>query len=84
MRVMSYSQVRQELATVMDQVTSSRDAVIVTRQNADSVVMLPLEEYEAMQETMHLLRSPANAEHLHKSIASADAGKAKARTRSPK
>jgi antitoxin YefM len=46
--------------------------------------MLPLEEYEAMQETMHLLRSPANAARLFKSIASADAGKVKARARSPK
>ncbi len=43
MRVISYSQARQELASVMDDVTASRDAVIVTRQNAASVVMLPLE-----------------------------------------
>lgn len=79
MRIISYSQARQELASVMDEVTSSRDGVIVTRQNADSVVMLPLEEYEAMQETLHLLRSPANADRLLRSIRSADAGKAKVR-----
>ena len=59
----------------MDQVCDSASPVIVTRQNARSVVMLSLEEYESMEETLHLLRSPRNAERLVRSIAQADAGK---------
>jgi antitoxin YefM len=73
MATMTYTQVRQNLASVMDQVCSSRAPVIITRQNARSVVMMSLEEYESLQETLHLLRSPANAERLLRSIAHADA-----------
>ena len=69
MTVVTYSQLRQRLAAVMDQVCDSASPVIVTRQNARSVVMLSLEEYESMEETLHLLRSPRNAERLVRSIA---------------
>ena len=75
MTVVTYSQLRQRLAAVMDQVCDRASPVIVTRQNARSVVMLSLEEYESMEETLHLLRSPRNAERLVRSIAQADAGK---------
>ncbi|MFZ1431548.1 MAG: type II toxin-antitoxin system prevent-host-death family antitoxin [Geminicoccaceae bacterium] len=75
MTVVTYSQLRQRLAAVMDQVCDSASPVIVTRQNARAVVMLSLEEYESMQETLHLLRSPRNAERLMRSIAQANAGK---------
>jgi antitoxin YefM len=60
----------------MDEVCDSRAPLVVTRQNARPVVMLSLEEYESIAETLHLLRSPANAERLLRSIASADAGEA--------
>jgi antitoxin YefM len=46
----------------------------VTRRNGESVVMLSLTEYESLEETLHLLSSPANAERLLRSIAQADAG----------
>ena len=65
MTVVTYSQLRQQLAAVMDQVCDSAAPVIVTRQNARSVVMLSLDEYESMAETLHLLRSPRNAERWH-------------------
>jgi antitoxin YefM len=71
----SYTDLRQHLAQYMDEVCDSRAPLVVTRQNARSVVMLSLEEYESLQETLHLLRSPANAEWLLESIAQADAGK---------
>jgi antitoxin YefM len=59
----------------MDKVCDSRDALVVTRQNARSVVMVSEDEYEAMLETLHLLRSPANAADLLRSIAELDEGK---------
>jgi antitoxin YefM len=74
MTVVSYSQLRQRLAAIMDQVCNSSAPVIITRQNARPVVMLSLEEYESMAETIHLLRSPRNAVRLQRSIAAAEAG----------
>jgi antitoxin YefM len=72
----SYTDLRQNLVKYMDEVCDSRAPLVVTRQNARPVVMLSLEEYESIAETLHLLRSPANAERLLRSIASADVGEA--------
>jgi antitoxin YefM len=79
MRHVSYSAFREHLVQYMDQVCDSRAALHVTRQNARTVVMLSEEEYEGMLETLHLLRSPANAKRLRRSIGKADAGKLIAR-----
>ncbi|MCC8109118.1 MAG: type II toxin-antitoxin system Phd/YefM family antitoxin [Planctomycetes bacterium] len=49
--------------------------VIVTRQDNDPVVLISLEDYNQMLESLHLLGNPANAEHLRASIADANAGK---------
>ena len=76
MAVITYTEARERLASVMDQSCDDRAPVVITRQKKPSMVLLPLEEYEAMQETLHLLRSPRNAEWLLGSIADADAGKA--------
>lgn len=70
----SYSELRANLAKYMEEVCDSRDALVVTRQNARSVVVLSEDEYAGMMETLHLLRSPANAARLMSSIAEADAG----------
>jgi antitoxin YefM len=70
----SYTELRANLAKYMDEVCDSRGTLHVTRQNARTVVMLSEEEYEGMLETLHLLRSPANAARLLRSIESADAG----------
>lgn len=74
MDIRSYTNVRQNLATVMDEVCATREPVVVTRQNAGAVVMMSLEEFNAFEETLHLLRNPRNAERLMRSIADADAG----------
>lgn len=52
------------MAEVWDQTISTREPVIVSRRGAESIVMLPLEEWEGLKETAHLLRSPANAKRL--------------------
>jgi antitoxin YefM len=71
----TYTDLRANLAKYMDEVCDSRAPLHVTRQNARSVVLVSEEEYEGMMETLHLLRSPANAERLLRSIAEADEGK---------
>jgi antitoxin YefM len=70
----SYTELRANLAKYMNEVCDSRATLHVTRQNARTVVMLSEEEYEGMLETLHLLRSPANAARLARSIESAEAG----------
>ena len=57
------------------QVLDDRDELIVTRRNREPVVVMPLSDWEGMQETLHLLSSPANAERLRASMAELDAGK---------
>jgi antitoxin YefM len=71
----SYTELRAHLARYMDEVCDSRDALVVTRQNARSVVMMSEDEYEGILETLHLLRSPANAADLLQAIADLNAGK---------
>ena len=70
----SYSELRANLAGFMDEVCNTRAPLVVTRQNARSVVMLSEEDYEGLLETVHLLRSPANARRLLESIAQANNG----------
>lgn len=59
----------------MDQVCNDRMPVIITRKEEASVVLISLEDYQAMEETMYLLRSPANALNLLESIAELEVGK---------
>jgi antitoxin YefM len=70
----SYTELRANLAKYMDQACDSRAPIHVTRQHARSVVMLSAEEFEAMMETLHLLRSPANAARLLRSVEAANKG----------
>jgi antitoxin YefM len=74
MGAVTYTDLRANLASYMDKVCDSRDTLVVTRQNARSVVIMAEEEYESLMETFHLLRSPANAAHLLEAIRQADAG----------
>jgi antitoxin YefM len=70
----SYSELRQNLKKHMDKVCETRAPLVVTRQNGEHVVMLSLTEYESLEETLHLLRDPANAERLAHSIRQVEAG----------
>ena len=70
----SYSELRAHLAHYLDKVCDDRAPLFVTRHKSRAVVMLSEEEYNGMLETMHLLSTPANAEHLRQSIAEAKAG----------
>ena len=70
----SYTDLRANLARFMDKVCKSRAPLLVTRQNAQSVVMVSEEDYESLMETVHLLRSPANAARLVAAMEEADKG----------
>ncbi len=71
----SYTELRSNLMAYMEGVCDDRTPLVVTRQNARSVVMISEEEYESLMETVHLLKSPANALRLMRSIKEADEGK---------
>jgi antitoxin YefM len=70
----SYTELRQNLKKHLDKVCDDRAPLVVMRRNAEPVVVVSLGEYEALEETLHLLSNPANAERLMKSIAQAEAG----------
>jgi antitoxin YefM len=74
MNAVTYSQARENLAETMDKVCDDHSPIIITRKNERSVVMISLEDYEALEETAYLLRSPKNARRLLESIADLEAG----------
>lgn len=75
MDVISFTDLRKNLATAMDRVLSDKNPLVITRQNAEPMVLMSLKDFNAYEETAHLLSSPANAERLRRSIADAKAGK---------
>lgn len=75
MKAITYTAARENLAATMDAVCADRDPVIITRNREQAVVMISLDDYESLQETAYLMRSPANAKRLIVSIAAAEAGK---------
>ncbi|WP_342239852.1 type II toxin-antitoxin system Phd/YefM family antitoxin [Inquilinus sp. OTU3971] len=68
----TFSDLLADLAGYLDRVEADRTELVVTRQNHEAVVILPLAEFEGMRETLHLLSTPANADHLRRSIAELD------------
>lgn len=64
MNILSYTSVRANLAKTMEQVCADHDPVVITRSNAEPVVMISLSDFESIQETQYLLKSPKNAERL--------------------
>lgn len=75
MRVVNFSEARNNLKSVLDQVSNDADVTIITRRDSDDAVVMSLETFNSFQETFHLLRSPANAAHLTKSIEQFKSGK---------
>ena len=60
----TYTQARAQLAALLDQVTQDREIVIIQRRGSDDVALIAADELAGLLETVHLLRSPANAERL--------------------
>lgn len=79
MDTITYSDARSKLASTMKKVCESHEPVVITRQREESVVMLSLEDFKAMEETAYLLRVPNNAKRLLESVAELERGGGKAR-----
>lgn len=75
MKAITYTTARQNLAKTMEQVCEDHSPVIITRKTNDSVVIMSLEDYTALEETAYLLRSPKNTRRLIESVAQLDDGK---------
>jgi antitoxin YefM len=75
MKSITYTVARENLASTINRVCEDNAPVLITRNRDQVVVMLSLAEYESLKETAHLLRSPANAKRLLKSIESLERGK---------
>ncbi len=79
MDVISYSDTRARLREVMDRVVADHAPVVVTRQKAESVVMVSLSDWNAMEETLHLLSTEANQTRLLDAVRQLDSGAGEAR-----
>ena len=75
MDAISYTAARANLAKTMEKVCSDHTPIIITRKREAAVVMLSLDDYQALEETAYLLRAPANARRLLESIAELESGK---------
>jgi antitoxin YefM len=76
MKIVSYSEARSSLKTVLDRVHEDADVTVISRRDGADAVVMSLDHYQSIMETMHLLSTPANAAHLAKSIAQHKTGKA--------
>ena len=68
MRVVSFTEARNGLKTVLDNVVNDADTTVITRRDSEDAVVMSLDYYNSLMETVYLLKSPANAAHLAKSI----------------
>lgn len=75
MTAISYTAARENLASTMDKVCDDHAPIIITRNRDQAVVMMSLEDFEALEETSYLLKSPKNAKRIMSAIAQLDAGK---------
>lgn len=79
MKIINFSDARNNLRSVIDQVVEDADVTVISRRDAPDAVVMSLDHYSSLMETVHLLSSPANAAHLAKSIAQAREGKTQRR-----
>ena len=77
MDVLSYSSLRNNLASTLDKVNEDHVSILITRQNGKPAVIMSLEDFKSYEETAYLMSSPKNAERLNQSIAEAESGKSK-------
>ncbi len=75
MQTVNYTEARNGLAGLMDATIRDREPITITRNGEATVVLLAATEYAAMEETLHLLSTPANAERLRQGLADYEAGK---------
>ena len=74
MRTVNFTEARNHLKAVLDQVVEDADYTVISRRDTEDAVVMSLSQFNGWMETMYLLRSPANAKHLAESIAQVEAG----------
>ena len=79
MDAITYSAARAKLASTMDRVCDDHEILIITRSGGQSVVMLSLEHFNALEETAYLLRNPSNAKRLLSAVTQLNAGQGSTR-----
>ena len=79
MHTVSLDAAKKEFEAVVAKVLADAEPTVVNTPAGESVVVVPLDDYEAWQETVYLLRNPVNAAHLRKSLAESQAGQVQPR-----
>ena len=79
MNVVNFSEARNNLKEVIDRVVQDADVTVITRRDAPDAVLMSLDQYNSLLETVHLLSSPANAAHLARSLSELRLGQDKPR-----
>lgn len=79
MRVVNFSEARNRLKAVLDQVVADADYTIISRRDSEDAVVMSLDQFNGLMETVHLLKTPNNAAHLEKSIKQYRSGKVQKR-----
>ncbi len=79
MRVVNFSEARNNLKRVIDQVVKDANYAVISRRDDADAVLMSLDTFNSLMETVHLLKTPANAAHLARSIAQLRKGKTRAR-----
>ena len=79
MRIINFSDARNSLRSVIDQVVEDADVTVISRRDAPDAVVMSFDHFSSLMETVHLLSSPANAAHLAQSIAQARSGRSRQR-----
>ncbi|MBP0016044.1 MAG: type II toxin-antitoxin system prevent-host-death family antitoxin [Cyanobacteria bacterium SBLK] len=69
MKIVSFNEAKNKLKTILDRVVNDADYTVITRSDADDAVVMSLQYFNSLLETVYLLKSPANAAHLERSIA---------------
>jgi len=76
MQVVNFTEARNNLKRILDEVVEDADYTVINRRDASDTVVMSLQSFNSLMETVHLLKSPANLSHLEKSISQYQQGKA--------
>ena len=75
MKIVSFTEAKKNFKSILDNVVEHSDYTIISRRDAKDTVVMSLDTFNSLMETLHLLQSPKNAEHLEKSIKEYKQGK---------
>ncbi|ELS03154.1 prevent-host-death family protein [Xenococcus sp. PCC 7305] len=74
MEIINYSEARRNFKAVLDRVADDQDCTVITRSGVEDAVIMSKSQYDSIMETLYLMKSPANAQHLLEAIARDKAG----------